>query len=174
MAYTFFWWAVFSRSENLTLTNASRSKAAKPPVFAPPPRVFLAPPRVFLALPLADNSLPFFPRVFLIILDPVFLRVDLEAFFAGAGVFLEVPGLFFNLPVHRVGVFMVFFFARAALALAEEAGVFFAAFLILGLEVEAFLAPALAAFLEAAEFGGAILLTSDLFAGPRETVEKSS
>ena len=92
-----------------------------------------------------------------------------EAFFAGVVVFLELSGLVF-----KVGVFRVIFFARAALALAEEAGVFFAAFLILGLEVEAFLAPALAAFLEAAEFGGAILLTSDLFAGPRETVEKSS
>ena len=107
-------------------------------------------------------------------LGPTFFKE--EAFFAGAIVFLELSRLVFNLPVHKVGVFRVFFFARAALALAEEAGalveVLFAAFLIPGLEVEAFLAPALAAFLEAAAFGGAILLTSDLFAGQRETVKK--
>ena len=90
---------------------------------------------------------------------------------------MELSRLVFNLPVHKVGVFRVFFVARAALALAEEAGalveVFFAAFLIPGLlvDVEAFLAPALAAFLEAAEFLGAMLLTSNLFAGQRVTVK---
>ena len=57
--------------------------------------------RVFLALPLIDISLPFFPRVFLIVLSPVFLRL-VVAFFAGAGVFLRLPGLFFNFPVHKV------------------------------------------------------------------------
>ena len=118
MAYTFFWWAVFSSSENLTFTNASRSNAPTPPAEA-----FPAPPRVFLALPLIDISLPFFPRVFLIIFSPVFLR-GVVAFFAG--VFLEL------------GVFGVFLVAGADLA------------------DKAFLAPALAAFLEAAEFGAAM------------------
>ena len=151
------------------MINASRSKLARPP----PAEAFAAPPRVFLAIPLIPIWLTFFAGLFLIILAPTFFKE--EAFFAGAVVFLELSGLVFNLPVHKVGVFRVFFVARAALALAEEAGalvgVFFAAFLIPGLEVEAFLAPALAAFLEAAEFGGAMLLTSDLFAGQRETVQ---
>ena len=90
---------------------------------------------------------------------------------------MELSRLVFNLPVHKVGVFRVFFVARAALAMAEEAGafveVFFAVFLIPGLlvDVEAFLAPALAAFLEAAEFGAAIVLRSSLFAGQRQTVK---
>ena len=115
MAYTFFWWAVFSSSENLIFTNASRSN-----VPAPPAEAF---PRVFLALPLIDISLSFFPRVFLIIFSPVFLRGVVAVF---VGVFLEL------------GVFGVFLVAGADLA------------------DKAFLAPALAAFLEAAEFGAAM------------------
>merc|ERR1719219_1046903 len=129
--------------------NASRSKPAAAEALAAPPRVFLAP-----------SLIPIWLTFFFLIILPLaatFFRE--EAFFAGAVVFLELSRLVF-----KVGVFRVFFFARAALALAEEAGVFFAAFLIPGLEVEAFLTPAWAAFLEAAEFGGAILLTSDLFA----------
>ena len=109
---------------------------------------------VFLALPLIPICLTFFAGLFLIILAATFFRE--EAFFR---VF------FFARAVLKVGVFKIFFIAWAVLA--EEAGalveVFFATFLIPGFDVvEAFLAPALAAFLEAADFAGAMLLTSDL------------
>ena len=63
--------------------------------------------------------------------------------------------VFFNLPVHRVGIFRVLLVAVAVVDLAEGA----------------FLAPALAALLEAAEFGAAMVSTSDLFAGQRQTVK---
>ena len=127
---TFFWWAVFSSAENLTLMNASRSKAATPPAeaLAPPSRFFLAVPRP----PLIIICLAFFPVVFLIALSPIFLRG--EAFFTAAGFFLDLV------------------------------------FLIPGFVMEIFLAPALAAFLEAAEFGAAMILTSGLFAGQWSTV----
>ena len=48
---------------------------------------------------------------------------------------------------------------------------FLAVFLIPGFSMGISLAPALAAFLEAAEFGGAMVWVSDLFAGQRETAK---
>ena len=154
---TFFWWAVFSSSENLTLTNASRSKAATPPAeaFAPPSRLFLAPPRP----PLIVICLAFFPVVFLIALSPIFLRG--EAFFTAAGFFLDFPAWVFgffmdgvfrffmaevfkafmggDFRVFRVGDFRPFRFT-AFEALAEVAGAFNTVFLIPGFAMEIFLA----------------------------------
>ena len=168
---TFFWWAVFSSAENLTLMNASRSKAATPPAeaFAPPSRLFLAPPRP----PLIVVCLAFFPVVFLIALSPIFLRG--EAFFMAAGFFLDFTAAVFRFlmagvfRVFRVGDFEAFMFA-AFEALAEVAGAFNTVFLIPGFAMEIFLAPALAAFLGAAEFGAAMVLMSGLFAGQWSTV----
>ena len=54
-------------------------------------------------------------------------------------------------------------------ALAEVAGAFNTAFLIPGFAKAIFLAPALADFLEAAEFGAAMVLTSCLLAGQWNT-----
>ena len=76
--------------------------------------------------------------------------------------------------VFRVGDFRAFRLA-AFEALAEIAGafdtIFLAVFLVTGLAMGIFLAPALATFLEAAEFGAAMVLTSDLFAGQWDTVK---
>merc|ERR1719447_2369246 len=76
--------------------------------------------------------------------------------------------------VFRVGDFRVFTLA-ALEALAEVAGdfntIFLAVLLVAGLAMGIFLAPALAAFLEAAEFGAAMVLTSGLFAGQWDTVK---
>ena len=154
---TFFWWAVFSSAENLTLMNASRSKAATPPAEA------LAVPRP----PLIIICLAFFPVVFLIALSPIFLRG--EAFFTATGFFLDfidfrafmAAG---DLWVFRVGDFRAFRLA-AFEALAEVAGAFNTVFLIPGFAMEIFLAPALADFLAAAEFGATMVLMSCLFAG---------
>ena len=70
--------------------------------------------------------------------------------------------------VFRVGDFRPFRFA-AFEALAEVAGAFNTAFLIPGFAMAIFLAPALADFLEAAEFGAAMVLTSCLLAGQWDT-----
>ena len=69
----------------------------------------------------------------------------------------------------RIGDFGAFRFA-AFEALAEVAGAFNTVFLIPGFAMEIFLAPALAAFLGAAEFGAAMVLMSGLFAGQWSTV----
>ena len=68
----------------------------------------------------------------------------------------------------RIGDFGAFRFA-AFEALAEVAGAFNTAFLIPGFAMAIFLAPALADFLEAAEFGAAMILTSCLLAGQWDT-----
>ena len=70
--------------------------------------------------------------------------------------------------VFRVGDFEAFMFA-AFEALAEVAGAFNTAFFIPGFAMAIFLAPALADFLEAAEFGAAMVLTSCLLAGQWDT-----
>ena len=173
---TFFWWAVFSTSENLTLTKASRSKAATPPAeaLAPLSRLFLTPPRPPLI------CLAFFPVVFLIALSPIFLRG--EAFFTAAVFFLDFPAWVFrffvagvfkafmggDFRVFRIGDFRPFRFA-AFEALAEVAGAFNTVFLIPGFAMEIFLAPALADFLAASEFGATMVLMSCLFAGQWDT-----
>merc|ERR1719249_444429 len=95
----------------------------------------------------------------------VFRVGDFRAFMVG--VFL----------VFRVGDFRFFtvgddfrvFRLAAFEALAEVAGdfntIFLAVLLVAGLAMGIFLAPALAAFLEAAEFGAVMVLMSGLFAG---------
>merc|ERR1719158_2534721 len=120
--------------------NASRSKAAE--ALAPPSRLSLA-----LSRP---------PIFFFIALSPIFFRGD--AFFTAAGLFLDFTAGDFR--AFRLAVFEVL--AEAAGALSTT---FLAVFLIPGISMGISLAPALAAFLEAAEFGGAMVWTSDLFAG---------
>ena len=140
--------------------------------------------------------LAFFPVVFLIALSPIFPRG--EAFFTAARFFLDftagvfrffmagvfrafTDGLFRafmagdfrafmagDFRVFRAGDFRAFRF-EAFEALAEVAGAFNTVFLIPGFAMEIFLAPALADFLEAAEFGAAMVLTSCLFAGQWDT-----
>merc|ERR1719430_2117324 len=138
--------------------KSSRSKAATPPAEASalPSRLFLTPPRP----PLIVICLAFFPVVFLIALSPIFLSE--EAFFTAAGFFLDFTAGDFRL--FRVGDFRAFRLA-AFEALAEVAGAFITVFLIPGFAMGVFLAPALAAFLGAAEFGAAMVLTSGLFGG---------
>ena len=98
---------------------------------------------IFLVPALADFMDGFFR---------VFMAGDFRAFMAG------------DFRVFRVGDFGAFRFA-AFEALAEVAGAFNTAFLIPGFAMAIFLAPALADFLEAAEFGAAMVLTSCLLAG---------
>ena len=111
--------------------------------------------------------LAFFPvAVFLVALSPIFLRR--EAFFTAAGFFLDfTAGV---LRFFMAGVFRAFRLA-AFEALAEVAGAFTTVFLIPGFAMGVFLAPALAAFLEAAEFGAAMVLTSGRFGGQWDTVQ---
>ena len=73
---TFFWWAVFSSSENLTLTNASKSKADTPPFLVSTFLIFFLDSRVVFGVATFD---------FLI---GVFVPDLAAAFFLlGAGVF---------------------------------------------------------------------------------------
>merc|ERR1719158_1780079 len=131
--------------------NASRSKAAE--ALAPPSRLSLA-----LSRP---------PIVFFIALSPIFFRGD--AFFTAAGLFLDfTAGIFRLFMAGDFRVFMAGDFGAFRVAvfevLAEAAGAFsttfLAVFLIPGISMGISLAPALAAFLEAAEFGGAMVWTS--------------